>query len=225
MPKIPKEKDLYIKKKRRFLAKMMQEGELKSRNAWLSIHSSSKELLATYESEGLVVSLNGSGTLKQDHPVCQQASKLSLFVMEQGGIVMNGGRSSGVMQSSSEIARDKALGVIFPELKKEAAKKSPLVILNSPQPRIEVLATCAPIIVIFRGGLGTLNILMRAIVHTKNRQYHPEQPPQMVFISNYWIGLLYTLLNLGCLPQEFLEELFFFNTVDEVIEKIPKIEA
>jgi len=223
MSKLPLKKELYIKKKRRLMAKLMKGGEIKDGSSWVSVHGSSKELLATYESSGLIVSINGGGSLKEDHPVCQQAEVLSEYIIDKKGIIINGGRYAGVMKASYKIAKDRCLGVIFPELKKETPKEAKLVMVDSPQPRIELLATCTPVIVVFRGGLGTLSVLLRAIRHTKNRIYHPEQPPQLVFVSNYWIGLLQILLNLGCLPREFLTELNFFNQAEDIINLLNKI--
>lgn len=216
--------DIYIKKKRRVLGEMMQRAEVKNTNAWVSIHGSSKEFLLTYESKGLVIALNGSGTIKTDHPQAQDAAKVTKYVTDKGGIVINGGRKSGVMEASSKVGKEKCLGIIFPELEKEANKYGPKVKVNAPTPRIELLATCTPIIIIFRGGLGSLMMLMRAITHISNRKYHPEQPPQLVFVSNYWIGLLTTMMNIGALPKEFLAQLIFFGSAEEVIKKIPKIE-
>lgn len=216
-------KDIYQKKKRRILGEILQKGESKSSNAWVSIHGSSKEYLLTYESEGLVVAINGSGTIKADHPQSQDAAKITEYVVNKGGLVINGGRKSGIMEASSKVGKEKSLGIIFPELEKEASKYGPIAKVNAPTPRIELLGTCAPIIVIFRGGLGSLMMLMRAIVHIKNLKYHhPALPPQLVFVSNYWIGLLTTLMNMGTIPKEFLAELHFFGSAEEVIKKIPE---
>lgn len=220
-----KNTELYLKKKRRVLGEILTEGEVKNENAWVSIHASSKDLLLTYESQGCVVSMNGGGDMGLSHPNVQEAAMVARYVVEHGGVIINGGRSSGVMKASADAASEKYLGVIFPELKGQSIKGPNMVVVNSPTPRIELLATCAPIIVIFRGGLGTFNVLMRAIVHIKNRVYHPEQLPQIVFVSNYWIGLLTSMMNLGTLPREFLSELVFFHRAEELIEHIPIVKG
>ena len=214
-------KEIYNKKKRRLIGELIEPAEIKTDKAWLSIHKSSKDDLLTYESSGLVVSINGSGTLPMEHHQCEEAGKLAQFVHAQKGIVMNGGRSSGVMGTSTIAADKQQAGIIFPELEKEKMIRGEKVVVNSPQPRIELLATCTPVIVIFRGGLGTLMILMRSIVHIRNREFHPDQLPQMVFVSNYWIGLLSTMMNMDTLPKEFLKELKFFNSASEVISNLP----
>ncbi|MFA6525539.1 MAG: LOG family protein [Patescibacteria group bacterium] len=216
-------KEMYIKKKRRTVGEMLQPAEIKNTNAWLSIHGSSKEFLLTYESEGLVVSINGSGTLKLDHTQCQEAAKLTEYIMAQGGIVMGGGRNSGIMEAVSQVAKDNSMGIIFPELAKDKTKYGKIVITNAPTPRIEVLATAAPVIVIFRGGIGSLMMLMRAITHFNNRKFHPKQPPQMVFISNYWVGLLQSMINMGAMPKEFVQDLHVFSTAEDIIKQIPSV--
>jgi len=216
-------KDIYVKKKRRSVGEMIKPAEIKNANAWLSIHGSSKEFLLTYESQGLVVSINGSGALKQDHAQCQEAAKLTEYIMKQGGIVMSGGRKSGIMEAVSRVAKNNSLGVIFPELEKEQTKHGKIVVTNAPTPRIEVLATAAPIIVVFRGGIGSLMILMRAITHHNNRKFHPRQEPQIVFISNYWVGLLQSMINMGAMPKEFVSDLNVFATADDIIKKIPLV--
>lgn len=214
-------KDIFIQKKRRIIGEILQDAEIKNDNAWLHIHRSSKDDMVTYESKGIVVAINGSGTLPMDHVQCQEAALLARHVVGQGGIILNGGRSSGVMAASSTVAEEHCMGIIFPEIQKEANDKGVKVIVNSPQPRIELLSTCAPIIVVFRGGLGTLMGLMRSIVHIKNREYHSDQLPQQVYVSNYWIGLLTTMMNMGTLPREFLAKLNYFNTANEIINKLP----
>lgn len=213
-------KTIFDKKKRRLIGELIKPGEIKTNNAWLSIHKSSKDDLLTYESSGLVVSINGSGTLPLEHQQCKEAGHLASVINSQGGIVMNGGRSAGVMATSSLAADKQHAGIIFPELEKESQIKGQKIVVNSPQPRIELLATCTPIIVLFRGGLGTLMILLRSIVHLRNREYHPEQLPQLVFVSNYWIGLLSTMMNMKTLPKEFLSELIFFNSASDIITKL-----
>ncbi|MFH1535131.1 MAG: LOG family protein [Patescibacteria group bacterium] len=215
--------DIYIKKKRRSVGEMIKPAEIRNTNAWLSIHGSSKEFLLTYESEGLVVSINGSGALKLDHTQCQEAARLAEYIMKQGGIVMSGGRKSGIMEAVSQVAKEKSMGVIFPELEKEQTKHGKIVITNAPTPRIEILATAAPIIVVFRGGIGSLMMLMRAITHHNNRKFHPKQPPQKVFVSNYWVGLLTSMINMGALPKEFVQDLQIFASADDIIKKIPPV--
>lgn len=215
--------DIYVKKKRRVTGEILQEAQLKNNGSWVYIHKSSNKELVTYESQGSIVSINGSGTLRIDHPQAQEAAKLTDYIIKNKGIIVTGGRNSGIMQACNQVAKENNLGIIFPELKKEASQYGPKAIINSPMPRVELLATCTPIVVIFRGGLGSLMILMRSIVHLKNRQYHPEQLPQLVFVHNYWIGLLSTMMNMGCLPREFLTELNFFDRAEQIIEKLPKI--
>lgn len=202
---------------------MLTPNQLKTAKAWLSIHSSSKDQLVTYESKGLVVSVNGSGSLSLDHPDSNEANKLGQFICQLGGIIMSGGRSSGIMESVARGAGQNYLGIVFPEVVKEGTKYGVQVVVNSPAPRIELLATCSPIIVIFRGGLGTLMVLMRSIVHLRNRKYHPEQLPQIIFVNNYWIGLLTTMMNMGCLPKEFLTELRFFDRTEQIIKEISSL--
>jgi len=213
---------LYDKTKRHVLGTLESRAEIKSTNAWLAIHQSSKDYLITYESSGLVVAINGSGTLGLEHNQCKQAAEATAYIVSQGGVVLNGGRNSGIMKASSDASHGKVIGVVFPELKAESSDKGVLAVVGDPHPRIELLSTCAPIMMIFRGGLGTFMGLMRAIVHLRNRSYHPDQLPQMVFVSTYWIGMLTTMMNLGVLPKEFIQELHFFDHVDEIIKKIPK---
>lgn len=213
----------FAQKKWRTLGQVVREAEAKNANAWVQIHRSSHQDLVTYESRGLVVAINGSGSLHADHPQCQEAVALTEYVMGQGGVILNGGRNSGIMEASSRAAGEHAIGVIFPELRKEASAYGAKAIVNSPTPRIELLAVCAPIVVIFRGGLGTLMALLRSIVHLRNRPYHPELPPQTIFVSNYWIGLLTTMQNLGCLPREFLAELNFFDQAAQITKRLPAV--
>ncbi len=213
--------NIYDKKKRRLIGELIEPAEIKTNNAWVSIHKSSKDDLLTYESSGLVVSINGSGTLPIEHAQCKEAGVLAQIINKKGGIVINGGRAAGVMATSAISADKNHMGIIFPELGKTSMIKGKRVVVNSPQPRIELLATCTPIIVLFRGGMGTLMTLLRSIVHIKNREFHPEQLPQLVFVSNYWIGLLSTMMNMGTLPKEFISELHFFNTTNDIISKLP----
>lgn len=214
------DKIIFSKKKRRILGEILADGSLSKKNASVSIHKSSKEELMTYESKGLVVAINGSGTIDREHQQCRQAEILAKYVADSGGIIMNGGRSTGIMGVTARVAIDNYIGILFNEIKGEANKGGVNLIVSSPQPRMELLGTCAPVMVFFRGGLGTLMTLMRAIVHIRNRNYHPEQLNQMIFVNNYWIGLLSTLMNLGTLPREFIKELNFFDQADQITKKI-----
>lgn len=128
------------------------------------------------------------------------------------------------MEAAAREAGNAYAGIIFPELEKEATGHGAQIIVNSPAPRVELLATCAPVIIIFRGGLGTLMVLMRAIVHLRNRAYHPEQLPQIVFVSNYWLGLLSTMMNMGSLPREFLAELKYFDRAEQIIKQMTPLQ-
>lgn len=201
----------------------LQPAEVTSQNAWAAIHRSSKELLVTYESRGPVVSINGSGTLRTDHPQAIIASQVAQHVVSFGGMVLTGGRNSGIMQAVATVAQKNLIGIIFPELENQLTQHGETAIVNSPTPRIELLSTCAPIIVILRGGLGTLMLLMRSITHLNNRQYHPDQPEQLIFVSNYWVGLLTTMMNMGSLPREFLTKLIFFDRVEQITKRIPSV--
>lgn len=214
---------LFAQKKWRTLGQVVTEAEVKRANAWVRISRSSHQDLVTYESRGLVVSINGSGSLPVGHPQCQEAVTLTEYVIARGGIILNGGRNSGIMEASSRVAGAHGIGIIFPELKKEANAYGVKAIVSSPTPRIELLAVCAPIVVIFRGGLGTLMALLQSIVHLRNLPYHPELPPQTIFVSNYWIGLLTTMQNLGCLPREFLAELHFFDQATQICKRLPTV--
>lgn len=214
---------LYVKTKHRVLGGILQEAELKTEHAWSTIHASSKDLLMTYESEGMVVSINGSGTLDVDHHQCILARELTQYIVSRGGIILNGGRSSGIMKASSEAAPENSIGIVFSEVAKEANEHGKKVVVQDPHSRIELLATAAPIVVVFRGGLGTLMVLMRSIAYLNNRRFHPEQPPQLIFVSNYWIGLLTAMMNLGALPKEFVQEIHFFERVDQIIKFLPPI--
>lgn len=208
-------------RKRRILAEVLTPGRLSNGTSTVSIEASSKALLGTYQSRGLVVSINGSGTLQPGHPVIEEARRLATFVAAHDGILLHGGRDSGIMQAVAETAGTQSLGIIFPELEHQQAQGEATVVVNSPTPRIELLATCAPVIVIFRGGLGTLMVLMRAIVHLRNREFHPAQPPQLVYVSNYWVALLTTMMNMGALPREFLTGITIFERADQIVRALP----
>lgn len=216
---LTKNNNLFQQTKRRIFGELLQEAKVKTPTSWVEVHHSSKDLLFTYESAGLVMSLNGGGSIDAQHPDVQQAEQLVTAIVNQGGIVIDGGKQSGVM-AAAKAAVGKSVGVIFPEIRAEA-RPGTQVIVNSPTPRVELLATCAPVIVIFRGGLGTFQVLMRAIVHITNRRYHPEQLAQLVFVNDYWIGLLSTMVNLGTIPQNFITELHFFHAVSQIIDQLP----
>ncbi len=217
-----KKGQLYLKKKRRFFGGLLQEAEATAPNAWLAIHCSSKDLLSTYESSGLVVSINGGGSTDAGHPDVDQARAVVAAVMERGGIVLSGGRTTGVMAASAEAPKGRAVGVIFPELRSES-QEGPVAIVNSPTSRTELLATCAPIVIVFRGGIGTFSVLLRAMIHQKNFHYHPEQPPQLLFVNDYWVGLLTTMVNMGAVPADFISGIVFFHDAAAIIKRIPAV--
>lgn len=213
--------EIYAQRHRQVLGSVKKNISASNTHGQLSISSDLKDQLITFNSLGLVVSINGSGSLPLEHRQTQLAVELTEKIIEQGGLIINGGRSSGIMEATARVAGDKCVGLLFPELTKEHSSKGVMCEVNNPHPRVEILATCAPIVVVFRGGLGSLMVLMRAIVHMRNKEYHPQEPPQMLFISNYWIGLLSAMMNLGALPKEFLKEINFFENTEDIISKIP----
>lgn len=214
---------IYQEKKRRILGELVHEAEQKTPSSWVHIRASSRAELITYQSKGLVVAVSGSGSLAREHPQCMEAAKLTLAIADKGGNILYGGRNTGIMSAVGSAVPKQSIGILFPEIAHDISPERMVAVVNAPQPRTELLATCAPIIVIFRGGLGTLMVLMRSIVHLRNRAYNPLQLPQMVFISNYWIGLLSTMMNLGALPKEFLTELRFFDRAEEIVQALPPV--
>jgi hypothetical protein len=45
----------------------------------------------------------------------------------------------------------------------------------------------------------------------------------MVFISNYWVGLLQSMINMGAMPKEFVQDLHVFSTAEDIIKQIPSV--
>lgn len=213
-------KGIFNKKKRRVIGEMVAPGEVRRAEARVSIQASSKQQLVTYESEGLVVAINGSGSIGMNHPHAEMARSIATAVTTAGGIIITGGRATGIMGAASAVAGDHALGVIFPELKSSATRAGALAVVNAPVARVELLATCAPVIILFRGGLGTMMGLLRAIVHLRNREYHPDQLPQYIFVNTYWVPLLSSMKNMGCLPKEYIQDIILFDTADDVLNRL-----
>lgn len=213
--------ELYAQRKVRVLGKVEQKAETRNTAAWVTIHDSSKTFLLTYESKGLVVAINGGGGLKASHPAVQDGVALAKAVVEKGGCVLNAGRDTGIMQAVAEEVKDKCLGVLHAGQKAEANKFGPKVVVNMPAPRVELMAVSPPIVVVFQGGLGTFQILIRSIV---NLTAQDANLPQMLFVSSYWIPLLDTLCNLGIFSRKYLEQVYFFSSAEDIIAKIPGLQ-
>lgn len=214
--------ELLAKRKRRSFGEVKQRQEVRCEHAWVSIHPSSKELLMTYESEGLVVCINGSGSLEQTHVQSEEAGLLAQEVVKRGGVVLNGGRKTGIMGSTTKAAKGAVLGVVHEQIATANEQAGvPKIVVSKSSSRNELLATCAPVIVIFQGGLGSTQQLIRAIVHVNNVQQEDDQLSHLLFVSTYWYPLLETLVNMGSIPREFLKDVFFFHRYEEVVEHLP----
>ncbi|MFH1598166.1 MAG: hypothetical protein ABIB97_03795 [Patescibacteria group bacterium] len=214
--------NLFAQRKVRVLGKIDQEAEVKNTKSWVTVHDSSKAFLITYESKGLVVAINGGGGLKLDHPAALDGIALAKAVVDWGGCVINAGRDTGIMKAVAEEVKDKCLGILYTEQKPHANKVGPKAIVNMPAPRVELMAISPPVVVIFQGELGTFQILIRSVVHMINKKITKEESaPQQVFVSSYWIPILDTLINIGVFKREYLSEINFFSTADEIIAKIP----
>ncbi|MBI5733545.1 MAG: LOG family protein [Candidatus Kerfeldbacteria bacterium] len=169
-----------------------------------------------FKTDGLVVSISGGSTLPQGHPVCYEAEKLALGIVNKGGVLVNGGENSGTMLAVTSVAQDYTLGIHCPY--HEAIPFGAKTVVNSYQTR-KMLISIMPIVAVFPGQVGTLDELMTCIGWIKSLFKQNGVPPRL-FVHTYWWDVIELIYKKGAIQPNVWEHIKQFNEVDEIIKSL-----
>jgi len=186
----------------------------------ISVGRSERAGMFKFKSAGLVVAFNGGGDEPKDTPAYIDASEISRAIVRAGGIVLNGGRNTGIMQATGEVAGKMCLGVNFPEqIKKAKAHNFGTRLVVHPLTRLALLTWCPPIVIVYSGTLGTFHELINALVGIKNQSLYGITAPQL-FISQYWKNALSEHVKSKVIPKSYLNDVVFFSDRRTVLKQL-----
>lgn len=173
-----------------------------------------------WESSGLIVSFNGGGDVRADSATFRESAELSAAIVQAGGLVLNGGRHTGVMESTAAGAGEHGLGVVFPEqiTKGVVNKHGEKLAADNPITRLALLTNLPSRVVVYEGGIGTLHELVNAMIAVKNTQY--GLPAPQILAAENWRKPLEGLAEQGVVPKKYLEAIKFFGTTEEAKQEL-----
>ncbi|PIR97507.1 MAG: hypothetical protein COT91_01055 [Candidatus Doudnabacteria bacterium CG10_big_fil_rev_8_21_14_0_10_41_10] len=193
---------------------------VKNRRGWVKIRGSKTSGMLEFLSSGLVVAFNGAGDEPNGSPAYKDAFRLSRAIVDRGGVVLNGGRNTGIMQATGEAAGKACLGVNFAEqVKKNKAHSYGTRLVIHPLTRLAILTWCAPVVVIYGGSLGTFHELVNALVAVKNHSLYGFAKPKL-FINEFWRKPLLQLIKSGIIPRSYIADCEFFSKSKDIIKQI-----
>lgn len=197
-----------------------REVDLANTHACLRISHGSKPGTIKWESDGLIVSFNGGGDVTRNSPTYRDSADLAKSVINAGGLVLNGGRHSGVMQATAEASGEHGLGIVFPgQVKKDVVNThGQKLVVDSPITRLALLTNLPSTVVVYEGQIGTLHELINAIVAVKNTQYCLPAPK--IIASAKWRESLETLGKQGVIPDKYIKAVQFFGSTDEARKEL-----
>lgn len=209
------------------LGNVDKEIHLRNHEAKIDITKNRQTGTFTFKTVGLVASFNGGSSLNKTHILCKESRELAKLIVGQGGIILNGGRSTGIMGATSRGAGKFSLGVIFSEqakLKKGNTHNNNIIV-NDFETRLKILTTCPIFIIFYYGGIGTLHELTNAIVEIKKYHFFNKKNPPRLLLHKSWKVILNFLLNKKIIKKEYLTGVQFFNKPSEAIKFILKISS
>lgn len=200
-----------------------KEIHMKNTAAEINITKGKEPGTIIFQSSGLVVAFNGGGgdEIDEKHPLFNEASKLAKAVVKKGGLIMNGGRNSGIMESTSRAAQKFSLGVNFVgQVKKGVVSQyGQILLVDGPLTRLALLTNYPPIVVVYKGGLGTFHELINGIISIKNNiKYGLPAPRILVYKS--WRKILEILKKQGAINATYLSHLSYFSTPKSALKLI-----
>lgn len=196
-----------------------KEVSIRNRNGWVKIRRTKSGALE-FSCSGLIVAFNGGGDEPKDSIVYKDAYKLSRAIVDSGGLVLNGGRNTGIMLATGQAAGKMCLGVNFAaQVEKNKAHSYGKRLIVHPLTRLAILTWCPPIVIVYKGGLGTFHELVNALVAIKNQALYGLVTPK-IYLSQFWRKPLLACVKAGVLPRPYVNAVVFFNNSDDVLKKI-----
>ncbi|MFA4818899.1 MAG: LOG family protein [Patescibacteria group bacterium] len=195
---------------------VIREGGVENKSGLVSVRPGVATGEVEFETNGLVVSISGGGSLPQGHPICYEVEKLALGIASRGGVLVNGGENNGTMLAVTSVAREYTLGIHCPY--HQEIPFGTMAVVNSYQTR-KMLISIMPYVVVFPGQVGTMDELMTCIGWIKSLFKQNGVPPQL-FVHTYWWDVIDLLNKKGAIQDNVWQHIKQFNEVDEILKQI-----
>lgn len=194
--------------------------DMSNTHARLRIGPGDKPGTIKWEASGLIVSFNGGGNVSTDSRTYQESTELSAATVNAGGLVLNGGRHTGVMEATAAGAGEHGLGVVFPEQITQGVvnRSGQKLAVDSPMTRLALLTNLPSRVVVYEGAIGTLHELVNAMVAVKNIQY--GLPAPKIYAAKKWRETLDKLAKDGMVPKKYIEAIRFFGSTEEAKKEL-----
>ncbi len=196
--------------------KVLREAECKARSGMVAIRAGADGLVRV-ELDGFVVSMCGGADLHEGNPIWEEILRLSAAVAERGGVIVNGGDQGGCMLATARAYPEQTLGVICPPM--SGNPYGPKAVLEDRLTRVGII-TKIPTVVIFEGGVGTIEEWGRALKEIKNSYSDNTGNPPKVFLHNYWRKTFDVLWTSRAIPKRIMDHVHFFVTAGEVMQAL-----
>ncbi|MFZ2189615.1 MAG: LOG family protein [Candidatus Magasanikiibacteriota bacterium] len=174
-----------------------------------------------FVTNGLVVAFNGGGKIKENSKKFLAAKNISEIITKAGGIVMSGGRNTGIMEAVSLGGKKNALGVVFKEqIKKQVVSKHcQHIIVDGPTTRLSLLTEFPNFVIVYEGGIGTLHEIMNILVACKNTIKY-NMPAPKIIMDQYWKKFIDNFIKNKILDKNYLFSLSYFKNISDIKKQL-----
>ncbi|PIY96832.1 MAG: hypothetical protein COY66_02805 [Candidatus Kerfeldbacteria bacterium CG_4_10_14_0_8_um_filter_42_10] len=195
---------------------------IKNSAAFLSIKAGRKKGTVDIAVSGLAVAFNGGGDVKEKDPEFKESYQAAKEIVKRGGIVISGGRNTGIMEAVSRGGGKYGLGINFPEqVKQGKASVYGHKLVTDPITRMIILTSCFPYVVVYCGAVGTLHEFMNGIIALKNHNLYGLPAPK-ILVHAFWKETINHLAKRGILDKGYLKQLHFFQSSLNVVKLLSK---
>ncbi len=192
--------------------KVLKQAECKARSGSFAVRAGSDGHVDVVL-DGLVVAMCGGADLHEGNPIWDEILRLSGAIAERGGVIVNGG-GEGCMLVTARAFPEQTLGIICPPMTGNAY--GPKAVVEDRLTRTGVL-TKIPIVIVFEGGVGTIEEWGRALKEIKNSAADSAPAPK-VFLHNYWKKTFDAMWAARVIPKRIMDHVNFFVTAEEVMK-------
>lgn len=196
--------------------KVINEAECTAHSGMVAIRAGDEGVVRV-ELDGLVVSMCGGADLHEGNPIWDEILKLSGAIAQRGGVIVNGGDGSGSMLASARAYPEHTLGVIVPTMTRNPY--GPKAVVSDRLTRVGII-TKIPVIIVFEGGVGTIEEWGRALKEIKNSYSDNTGNPPKVFLHNYWKKTFDAMWVARAIPKRIMDHVQFFVTAEEVMKAL-----
>lgn len=192
--------------------KAIQESEVKNAKGSCTVRNTKEPGEVEIVHEGLVVSICGGASFSSENEVYKDVGDFTKYIVDKGGVLINGGENYGSMIAASEAEPEKVLGIACRHHK--IIPYGPKAIIHNFFTR-KMMIISAPGVVVYEGGTGTLDEMIGAIGYVKSSQRQGIAPPE-VYISSFWESIYKAIVKRDILPKNIKEHIHIFSDIEDL---------